>query len=128
VIMTTRTPLLLPDHARAAAEDEAGALPVRVDHERRPILAGSAIKGLLRSSYEAITNSRFGVFAGHDRPLATRGNANQGVTEDLRPAWVTAVGDNWAELTVVQAITPLEAREKFDFPVQTAVWVPHWLA
>ncbi len=62
VTITTRTPMLIPDHGRAAASDQSPpALPVRIDHLERPMLSGSAVKGALRSAYEMITNSRFGV-------------------------------------------------------------------
>ncbi|MGH3910463.1 MAG: hypothetical protein ACRDRM_06490, partial [Pseudonocardiaceae bacterium] len=89
ITLTTLTPLLLPDHAQAAADGNGGAapppLPVRVDQAGRPMLSMSAVKGMLRSCYEAITNSRFGVFTGHDTQLAIRGSAD---TTQLKPAVV----------------------------------------
>lgn len=129
VTIRTRTPLLLPDHARATFDKEGrDALPVRVDRAGRPILAGSTIKGLLRSSYEAITNSRFGVFVGHDQPLATRGSADQSIAKNLRPAWVTAIDKDGVKIKVVQAIKPRGWADNSDKEVQTAVWVPRKLA
>lgn len=120
VTITTRTPLLIPDHARAAAD--AGALPARLDHKNRPVLAGSAVKGMLRSAYEAITNSRFGVFTGHDQQLAIRAQADKHIGENLRPAFVNPDGET---LTVVKALVPTASTlADGKKPVQTAVWVP----
>ncbi|MEV5575467.1 TIGR03986 family CRISPR-associated RAMP protein [Spirillospora sp. NPDC052269] len=69
VRLTVRTPLLLLDTARAynAPDAEEGHLtyPVLL-RDGRPHLPATALKGMLRASYEAITNSRFGVFNGHD--------------------------------------------------------------
>ncbi len=104
ITITTRTPLLLPDHARAAAAGGDG-LPVRLDHQGRPLLAGSAVKGALRSAYEAITNSRLGVFEDHDLPLAIRSRADETVAK-LRPAWVSSADSNRITLKVVTALEP----------------------
>lgn len=57
------TPILLPDQARPVNGGEGmPAFPMRRDPAGNPILTGSTIKGVLRSAYEAITASRFGVF------------------------------------------------------------------
>lgn len=100
----TLTPLLIPDHAAAAVTaaptGPPPALPVRLDHRNRPVLAGSAVKGMLRSAYEALTNSRFGVFTGHDRRLAVRANADEDVTKLLRPAIVTGAGQPGEPVTI----------------------------
>ncbi|WP_422768889.1 TIGR03986 family type III CRISPR-associated RAMP protein [Plantactinospora sp. WMMC1484] len=126
VRVTTRTPMLIPDHGRRAADGTGpdAPLPVRVDHADRPVLAGSAVKGALRSAYEAITNSRFGVFAGHDQQLAIRAPANH--AQRLRPAVVTKINrDGGAELRMVKALNPRDWRgDRLTKPVQTAVWVP----
>lgn len=125
VTITTRTPLLLPDHA-AAAGDRRSGLPVRVDHLGRPMLAGSAVKGALRSAYEAITNSRLGVFGPHDRLLAMRAPADATVAA-LCPAWVTEVHPDGATLTVVRGLEPTAPGHKFDRPAMPAVWFPRRL-
>jgi|GEM_PF-404250 len=80
VQMTAVTPLLLPDAARAA-EDEHNhkTFPVRRGPDGRPYIPPTAVKGMLRAAYEAVTNSRFGVFTGHGDPLAVRMPANDGL-------------------------------------------------
>ncbi|MFY1651106.1 TIGR03986 family CRISPR-associated RAMP protein [Solwaraspora sp. WMMB762] len=127
--VTTRTPMLIPDHGRRAADGDRpdAPLPVRVDHAGRPQLAGSAVKGALRSAYEAITNSRFGVFTGHDQQLAIRATTDHALR--ARPAVVTKVNsDGGAEVRLVTSLDPRDWQgEQLKKPVQTAVWVPREL-
>ncbi|MDG4771954.1 RAMP superfamily CRISPR-associated protein [Solwaraspora sp. WMMD792] len=123
VTITTRTPMLIPDHGRRAATSTNADEPleVRVDHKGRPMLAGSAVKGALRSAYEMITNSRFGVFQ-QDRQMAIRSTVDESLA-DLRPAVVLEVGDDTATLQVVESLTPHHLQgKKLERPVQTAVW------
>lgn len=81
ITIITRTPLLLPDqgHAKAADADNPRRVGTRTRgqlSERRtsaPLLMGSSVKGMLRSAYEAITNSTFGVVSDtHNRPGSIR--------------------------------------------------------
>jgi CRISPR/Cas system CSM-associated protein Csm3 (group 7 of RAMP superfamily) len=67
VLLTVHTPLLLLDPARAT-RDRAGhpTYPVRLDAAGRPYLAPTSVKGMLRSAYEVVTNSRLGVFWGRE--------------------------------------------------------------
>lgn len=124
--VTTRTPMLIPDHGRRAADGDGpdAPLPVRVDHAGRPVLAGSAVKGALRSAYEAVTNSRFGVFTGHDQQLAIRATADRSALQ-LRPAVVDEVGDGTVHLQVIRAVRP---DSHSDEPVHPAAWLPRRLA
>ncbi|TMR00136.1 TIGR03986 family CRISPR-associated RAMP protein [Actinomadura soli] len=89
VRLTVRTPLLLLDTARAytAPDAEEGHLtyPVLL-RDGRPHLPATALKGMLRASYEAITNSRFGVFIGHDELLGWRRVADD--ARDMEPVRV----------------------------------------
>jgi CRISPR-associated protein (TIGR03986 family) len=81
--------LLLPDTARLeVADQDSGSMkkghksyPVRVDADGKPLIEPSAIKGMLRAAYEAVTNSRMGVFKEHDKQLAFRSEAttSQGI-------------------------------------------------
>lgn len=131
--LTTLTPLLLPDHATAAAEGDGGEapppLPTRVDQNGCPILSMSAVKGMLRSAYEAITNSRFGVFTGHDTQLAIRGVAD---TTNLKPAVVVARNSeaDTAKIRWVKSLTPRHAISRPHSMLAAAVephpavWVP----
>ena len=73
IVITTKTPLLLVDQARARWHNGHKILPPRVDCQGRPMLAASSVLGMLRSAYEAVTNSAMGVFDERfDHPLALR--------------------------------------------------------
>ncbi len=99
VKLTTETPLLLPDAARGIEyQEEVPALgittghkafPVRVDADQKPYLPSTSIKGMLRAAYEAVTNSRLAVFAGHKDRLADRMPARDGLA--LVPARIVSV-------------------------------------
>jgi CRISPR-associated protein (TIGR03986 family) len=79
VQMTVKTPLLLPDTARVEVLDEHKTFPVRVGPDGKPEINPTAIKGMLRSAYEAVTNSRLSVFQSHDERLAFRGDVREGL-------------------------------------------------
>lgn len=87
VRMTVTTPLLLPDTARVEMTGEHKTFDVRlkktVDKDGNsvsvPDINPTAVKGMLRSAYEAITNSRFSVFHNHDERLAFRMDAREGL-------------------------------------------------
>jgi CRISPR-associated protein (TIGR03986 family) len=80
VKMTVKTPLLVPDAANVVdCPNDHKSFPVRVDAEGRPYIPPTSIKGMLRSAYEAVTNSRLAVFAGHDRKLAYRMATQEGL-------------------------------------------------
>jgi CRISPR-associated protein (TIGR03986 family) len=67
VKMTIVTPLLVPDAANAAdCPDEHKSFPVRLDTDGNPYIPPTSIKGMLRSAYEAVTNSRLAVFPGQE--------------------------------------------------------------
>jgi len=61
VKLTTETPLLVPDAQHAEEENRHKTYPVRMVGGK-PYLSPTSVKGMLRSAYEAITNSRMGVF------------------------------------------------------------------
>ncbi len=87
VELTTATPLLIPDAAQVSTNrDEHKTFPVRVDANGVPYLPPTSIKGMLRSAYEIVTNSRFGVFEKHEDRLAYRMEARNGV--EMVPALV----------------------------------------
>ncbi|MGJ6965168.1 TIGR03986 family type III CRISPR-associated RAMP protein [Streptosporangium sp. G11] len=93
VTLTVETPLLLLDTARGTppAEGVDGHLvyPVRL-RDGRPHLPATSVKGMLRAAYEAVTNSRFGVFDSHDAPLGFRRSADYAL--DMVPVLVGAGG------------------------------------
>ncbi len=76
VKMTAKTPLLVPD-TEGALESPDGhkTFPLRVGDDGKPLIPASSIRGMLRTAYEAVTNSRFGRFSeSHKRRLKFRQN------------------------------------------------------
>jgi CRISPR-associated protein (TIGR03986 family) len=78
VTLTTITPLLIPDAANATGDDHK-TYSVRKDAEGKPYLPPTSIKGMLRSAYEAITNSRLSILEEHNELLAYRMSPNSGL-------------------------------------------------
>ncbi|MEM1369690.1 MAG: RAMP superfamily CRISPR-associated protein, partial [Cyanobacteria bacterium P01_H01_bin.15] len=100
VQLKVMTPLLIPDAAEMS-EDMATnhkTFPVRVGSDGKPYLAATSIKGMLRSAYEAVTNSRLSVFVDHQARLAYRMPAREGTT--AKPARVIerANGSLWLRI------------------------------
>jgi CRISPR-associated protein (TIGR03986 family) len=80
VKMTAITPLLLPDAANATDIGNGHkSFPVRLDADGKPYIPPTSLKGMLRSAYEAITNSRLAVFPGHEDKLAYRMAVQEGL-------------------------------------------------
>src|SRR5690606_38492085 len=79
VKMIARTPLLVPD--TEFSEEGHKILPLRVDAEGKPLIPASSVRGMLRSAYDAATNSRFGCFSRqhHGDRLAFRMDAREGL-------------------------------------------------
>lgn len=67
VELTTVTPLLIPDNGTENSGHKT--FGIRLDKAGKPYLPPTSIKGMLRSAFEAVTNSRMGVFCGHDKAL-----------------------------------------------------------
>jgi CRISPR-associated protein (TIGR03986 family) len=78
VTLTVATPLLIPDAANATG-NEHKTYPIRTGLDGKPYLPPTSIKGMLRSAYEAVTNSRLSVFEKHEDRLAYRMPANIGL-------------------------------------------------
>ncbi|MGC5234466.1 TIGR03986 family type III CRISPR-associated RAMP protein [Streptomyces albogriseolus] len=93
VTLTCATPLLLLDTARPV-EGPRGhfTYPVPRHADGSPLLPATSVKGMLRAAYEAVTNSRFGVFAGHDERLGYRRPV--GTAQRMRPARVSDDGEH----------------------------------
>jgi CRISPR-associated protein (TIGR03986 family) len=87
--ITTVTPLLTPDGARPLvnANDHKTYDTRTRPGTDSPLLAATSVKGMLRSAYETITHSRYGVFE-HPDPLAYRRPAKG---SDVVPARVVCV-------------------------------------
>jgi len=79
VKLTTVTPLLIPDAAEMTESNDHKTYPVRLGADGKPYLPPTSIKGMLRSAYEAVTNSRLSVFEKHDELLAYRLPAKAGI-------------------------------------------------
>lgn len=78
VNLTTVTPLLIPDAPNATGDDHK-AYPVRKGVDGKPYLPPTSLKGMLRSAYEAITNSRLSILEKHNELLAYRMPASSGL-------------------------------------------------
>ncbi|MGH8587918.1 MAG: TIGR03986 family type III CRISPR-associated RAMP protein [Gammaproteobacteria bacterium] len=72
VKLTTVTPLLIPDTATVTDTDGHKTFGLRLDPHGAPYLPPTSVKGMLRTAYEAITNSRFGIVEDHNEKLAFR--------------------------------------------------------
>ncbi|HMX26912.1 MAG TPA: TIGR03986 family CRISPR-associated RAMP protein [Blastocatellia bacterium] len=80
VSLTTHSPLLIVDAGRVKLYDKNPneenpvhkVFPARLDANGQPYLPPTSIKGMLRSAYEAVTNSRMGIFEKHQDRLAYR--------------------------------------------------------
>jgi len=80
VTLTTKTPLLIPDAANATEDSHKHkTYPIRKSSDGKPYLPPTSIKGMLRSAYESVTNSRFAIFEGHSDRLAYRMPASVGI-------------------------------------------------
>ncbi|WP_262402813.1 TIGR03986 family CRISPR-associated RAMP protein [Actinomadura sp. CNU-125] len=82
-----------------------GASDLPVAHAgRQPHLPATSVKGMLRSAYEAVTGSRFGVFTGHDDPLGWRRIADDARIIDrdngMFPVRVASVDEDADEIEV----------------------------
>ncbi|WP_301173701.1 TIGR03986 family type III CRISPR-associated RAMP protein [Actinomadura geliboluensis] len=110
VRLTVRTPLLLLDTARAYNAPDAAeghlTYPILL-RDGRPHLQATALKGMLRASYEAITNSRFGVFLGHDERLGWRR-----VADDARDMTPVRIGKDGKTLEFWEAVKLSSYRDK----------------
>lgn len=141
VRMRVETPLLLPDAARMSVGDkEHKSFPVRVrpllDEQGKevkdvrgntveiPDINPTAIKGMLRSAYEAVTNSRFAVFQKHNERLAFRMDAKEGLQSV--PAMVRLVNGG-AEITLLTGTVEKNRIETNGTPSPGGLMYAAWL-
>ena len=130
VELKTVTPLLIPDAGRSHSAEHR-AYGVRKDAAGHPYLPPTSLRGALRSAYEAITNSRFGVFEKHDQPLALRMAANEALgLVPCRVFLAKTPGD--ADAEPVWVAKPLTGSEKISSGgkpgrnVMYAAWLPRY--
>jgi CRISPR-associated protein (TIGR03986 family) len=92
VTLKTKTPLLINDAANVSIENEHKTFSVRLGADQRPYLAPTSIKGMLRSAYEIVTNSRLSIFAGHEDRLAYRNPPSPSGGKDVnKPKLIPAI-------------------------------------
>jgi len=99
VKLITKTPLLIPDASTAENEDGHKTYDLRMLGDQ-PDLPLTSVKGMLRSAYEAITNSRLSVFVNHDERLAYRSPASG--SSDFYPAIVAKRKDGGKVLRILE--------------------------
>ncbi len=118
VKMTTKTPLLLPDAAKLTdLENDHKTFPVRIDSDGKPYLPTTSVKGMLRSAYEAVTNSRMGVFIGHEDRLAYRKPARiQVVPARIEEVKDIPVGDQKKRIVRIRILKQLWLRSPAKLP------------
>lgn len=142
ITVTARSPLLLLDHG-AAGEGQPVPVREREVHtkdgvDKRPVLEASSLHGVLRSYFEALTNSRFSVFSrAHSDLIAIRQPA--GGALDMYVGQVSDINkaDGSGEVTVNLWLEPTSyptlpgntyPRGREDLapstPTHPAVWVP----
>ena len=126
VKLTTKTPLLIPDALKPGDEDSRGhkTFDLRKVNDL-PYLPPTSIKGMLRSAYEAVTNSRLSVFAEHDKRLFYRMNASDGLS--LVPARIEQGKVRLMMGTNLQLPTWDTQRQKWQlFGSMYAAWLPRY--
>lgn len=122
VTLTAETPLLLLDTAaQQTAANGHKTFPVLLRHGL-PHLAPTSVKGMLRAAYEAVTNSRFGVFTGHGDRLGYRMTTRDGLA--MVPA---RISDDGSEVVLLPGDTPLGRQGDKAFPLHAA-WLPQYTA
>lgn len=126
VNMRIKSPLLI-----LAAETTQGNVATKSRHNRystqrlpdgSPYIPASSIKGMLRAAYEAITNSRMGVFKGHARRLSYRMDLNHG--NIMVPARIN--GDYIELLPGNSIITPDRGFSQGKPAVLFSAWLPSY--
>ncbi|WP_406350950.1 TIGR03986 family CRISPR-associated RAMP protein [Streptomyces sp. NBC_01635] len=124
VRLTTVTPLLLLDPSRAEP------VPGTNDHFSHPVLLRSgtvhlpatSVKGMLRAAYEAVTNSRMGVFTGHRDRLGHRMPAS--ASQKMVPA---RISDDGTHVILLPGDTPPGSGAKPARGPLHAAWLPRYL-
>jgi len=99
--MKVITPLLLPDNAKLQSHtQDHNSFPIRINSEGKPSIQPTSIKGMIRSSFEAVTNSRLAIFNGWNRHLAYRRPARL----EVKPARVLEVGQDHIKIQILSTL------------------------
>jgi CRISPR-associated protein (TIGR03986 family) len=122
VQMKAVTPLLIPDPENCTEDQNSGhrTCALLLDRDGEPLIPSSSVRGMLRSAYEAVTNSRFGRFSpkDHGRRLACRMEAREGLR--LIPARV-----NKDRIELLTGSTKIGKNGSPNGP-QYAAWLPRY--
>lgn len=121
VRLTVVTPLLLLDTARAWVDPDTRheTYPV-LRRDGSPHLSATAVKGMLRAAYEAVTNSRMSVFTGHRERLGMRMASTD--AQRMVPA---RISDDGREVVLLPGDTPPGGQKEHN-PVLHAAWLPRY--
>lgn len=128
VTLTTKTPLLIPDAANLTEKDGHKTYDIRMVNGK-PYLPPTSIKGMLRSAYEAVTNSRLSIFSKkHESRLFYRMGAGDGLS--LVPARIE--GDRVKLLFGTTSDIPTwnSTKQRWQTPgnLMYAAWLPRYRA
>ncbi len=121
VRMIAKTPLLVPDIEKVQdGPNGHRTFGLRVDGDGKPLIPASSVRGMLRTAYEAITNSRFGRFSRdqHDTRLTFRMEARDGLR--LIPARVEG-----GQICLLTGTSGIDADGKPLGPMYAA-WLPRY--
>jgi CRISPR-associated protein (TIGR03986 family) len=88
--LVTQTPLIIPAASPSISENMHPTYSLRQLSTEQPYLPPTSIKGMLRSAYEIVTNSRLSIFVGHNYRLAYRSPAED---KTIYPAIVEEDGE-----------------------------------
>lgn len=125
VKLTTKTPLLIPDALQPGDEREGHKTYGLRKLDDLPYLPPTSIKGMLRSAYEAVTNSRLSVFVGHEKRLFYRMNASDGLS--LVPARIEQGQVRLMMGTTSQLPTWNSNRQQWQISgAMYAAWLPRY--
>ncbi len=110
VRMTSKTPLLVPDTERAQQSANGHkTFPLRVDADGKPLIPASSVRGMLRSAYEAVTNSRFGRFSGsHKQKLKFRQNQKPFRKVDYEASAWDLLDDSLLPAAAIDRLSPAD--------------------
>jgi len=125
VTLKAETPLLLRDPNTVMETSEHKTHQTKLDLNGRPAVAPEEIRGMLRSAYEAVTNSRLAIFAEHEDRLAYRMAAGDGL--ELVPARIEA-----GQIRLLLGTTPNtptrspQGRWQIPGNLMYAAWLPRY--
>ncbi len=115
--ITAVTPLLITEQGREVKGlAERGTRTVT----GTPLLASSSVKGSVRSEFEAVTGSRYGVFEGHERRLGYRSSTRD--SSELVPVRIITVEGAKRALRLDGMRRPVDSHRR----VLKAAWVPRY--